>query len=218
MNIGVLGTGMVGTAISTKLVELGHEVMMGSRTPGNDAAEAWAAHHRPAARTGTFAEAADFGVIVFNCTAGAGSVAAVTAAASSLAGKLLIDVSNPLDFSSGGPSLFVGIDDSLGERVQRAAPRARVVKSLNTMNASVMVDPASVPGDHVVFVCGDDPGAKADAAALLGQFGWPAARIVDAGDLTGARATEAYLLLWLRMMGAVGGAAFNIAIEQASAA
>jgi len=118
-------------------------------------------------------------------------------------------------FPEGQPTLSVGITDSLGERIQRALPGTSVVKALNTMNCDVMVDPGLVPGDHVVFVCGDDAGAKARTVALLGELGWPPERVVDAGDITGARATEAYILIWLRMMGWAGGARFNIAVQRA---
>lgn len=215
MRIGVLGTGMVGRTIATKLVELGHEVRMGSRAAGNEAATAWSAGLGDAASEGTFADAAQFGELAFNCTAGVGAQAAVGSASHALEGKLLIDVSNPLEFPGGSPSLFVAITDSLGERIQRALPATSVVKALNTMNADVMVDPAIVPGDHVAFVCGDDAGAKARTVALLGELGWPAQRVVDCGDITGARATEAYLLIWLRMMGWAGASHFNIAVQRA---
>ena len=214
MRIGVLGTGMVGRTIATKLVQVGHEVRMGSRTAGNEAATAWSAEAGDAASEGAFADAAQFGELVFNCTAGAGALDAVGSASAGLEGKLLIDVSNPLAFPDGQPTLFVGITDSLGEQIQRALPATAVVKALNTVNAEVMVEPALVPGDHVVFVCGDDAEAKERVLALLGQLGWPRERVVDVGDITGARATEGYLLIWLRMMGWVGGARFNIAVQR----
>jgi 8-hydroxy-5-deazaflavin:NADPH oxidoreductase len=201
MRIGVLGTGMVGRAISGKLAELGHDVRMGSRTAGDGKV--------------VFADAAAHGEILFNCTTGSASLEALTAAgAENLAGKVLIDVSNALDFSGGGPALFVDTTESLGERIQAAFPDARVVKAFNTMNCTVMVDPASVPGDHVVFVCGNDDFAKAEARALIGEIGWPDERIVDLGDLTGARGTEMYVMLWVRLMGALGGPQFNIAIQR----
>ena len=201
MRIGVLGTGMVGRAISGKLAELGHDVRVGSRTEGDGAV--------------VFAEAAAHGEVVFNCTAGSASLEAIAAAGEgNVAGKLLVDVANPLDFSGGGPALFTTSTDSLGERIQAAFPAARVVKALNTINCNLMVDPAAVPGDHVVFVCGNDDAAKRQAAALLGEFGWPAERVIDLGDITAARATEMYLMLWLRLMGVVGGPSFNIALAR----
>ena len=198
----MLGTGMVGRAISERLAGLGHEVRVGSRLARDDAV--------------VFADAARFGEVVFNCTAGTASLDALTAAgAENLVGKLLIDVSNPLEHTDAGTRLTVCNTESLGERIQRAFPDARVVKALNTMNCRVMVDPAGVPGDHVVFVCGDDEAAKAEATRLLGEFGWTPERVLDLGDLSAARGTEAYLLLWVRMMRPVGTWAFNIAIARA---
>ncbi len=202
MRIAVLGTGMVGQAVAGKLRELGYDVQVGSRTAGEGKV--------------TFADAAAHGEVVFNCTSGDASLDALTAAGEEhLTGKVLVDVANPLDFSGGGPALFTDSTDSLGERIQRAFPSARVVKSLNTVNASVMVDPAGVAGDHVVFVAGDDAGAKDQVRALLGEFGWPSERVIDIGDITGARGAEQYLLLWLRLMNATGTATFNIALARA---
>ena len=214
MRIGVLGTGMVGRAIASKLVSLGHEVMMGSRSADNEQAAEWVASAGANASQGTFADAATFGELVFNCTAGAASVEALrSAGAQNLAGKTLVDVSNPLDFSQGvPPSLFVCSTDSLAEQIQRAFPEARVVKSLNTVNCEVMVEPSKVPGEHEVFVCGDDADAKQQVVELLQSFGWPAERIIDLGDLAGARGTEAYLLLWLRLWGALQTGYLNIRI------
>ncbi len=215
MRIGVLGTGSVGQAIATRLCELQHEVCMGSREAGNEKAAAWAAHHGPASSTGTFAEAAEFGSIVFLCTAGSGAVPAATAAGGALAGKVLIDLTNPLDHSGATTTLIVANTDSLGESVQRAVPAAKVVKTLNTVNHGVMVDPAGVPGDHVMFISGNDDDAKETAKLLLEQFGWPQERVLDLGDLTAARAQEAYLLLWLKLMKPLGGTNFNVSIAQA---
>ena len=214
MKIGVLGTGIVGSTIASKLCALGHEVMMGSRAAGNETAHAWAAGAGPNASEGSFADAASFGEIVFNCTAGSHSLDALAAAgAGSLAGKVLVDVANPLDFSQGmPPTLSVCNTDSLGEQIQRALPETKVVKALNTLNCLVMVDPARVPGEHDVFVSGDDEGAKAQVRELLESFGWPAERIVDLGDITAARGLEMYLPLWLRLMGTLGTADFNIRV------
>ena len=201
MRIGVLGTGMVGRAISGKLAELGHDVKVGSRTEGDGAV--------------VFADAAAHGELVFNCTSGGAALDALAAAgAGNLAGKTLIDVSNPLDFSGGGPALFTDTTDSLGERIQAAFPDARVVKAFNTINCNVMVDPSLVRGDHVIFVAGNDDAAKEQTRALAGEFGWPPERVVDLGDITAARGTEHYLILWLRLMSAVGGQQFNIAVNR----
>ncbi len=212
MKIGVFGTGMVGEAIASKLVGLGHEVKMGSRQAGNEKAQTWA--ERVGASEGSFADAAAFGELFFNCTAGIHSVAALeSAGAEKLAGKVLVDVANALDFSGGmPPTLDVCNTDSLGEQIQRAFRETRVVKALNTMNAAVMIDPASVPGAHDVFVCGDDAEAKREVGELLQSFGWPVDRIRDLGGIVAARGTEMYVTLWLALYGTFGNGAFNIAV------
>lgn len=198
MKIGVLGTGVVGKTIAGKLRELGHDVLIGSRSAGDD--------------TVPFGEAAAHGELVFNCTNGAASLEALQAAgAENLAGKVLVDVSNPLTGNPEAP-LFVSNDDSLGEQIQRAFPEAKVVKSLHTVNAAVMVDPARVPGGHSIFVCGNDAAAKAKVSELLQSFGWPADHILDLGEISAARGTEMYLALWLRLWGAVGSADFNVRV------
>jgi len=198
VRIGVLGTGVVGRTIAGKLRELGHDVLVGSRSAGDDAVP--------------FADAAAHGELVFNCTNGNASLEALgQAGEENLAGKVLVDVANVIDSSRGSPFVIgVSLDDSLGEQIQRAFPEARVVKALNTVNADVMVDPASVPGEHDLFVCGNDEDAKTQVVWLLQGFGWPAERIVDLGDITAARGQELYLALWLRLMSTAGGAAFNI--------
>lgn len=212
MRIGVLGTGMVGKTIAGKLIALEHEVMMGSRSADNEQAREWVAGAGPSASQGSFAEAAAFGELLFNCTAGVGSLDALSSVQpEDLAGKILIDVANPLDFSQGmPPSLSVSNTDSLGEQIQRALPDTRVVKALNTINCAVMVDPARVPGEHDIFLAGDDDAAKRAVRELLQSFGWAADRVIDLGDITSARATEMYLPLWLRLMGTLqtGGACF----------
>lgn len=211
MKIGILGTGMVGNTIASKLVALGHEVMMGSRTANNEKAQAWVAQAGARAHAGTFADAAAFGEMIWVCTAGAGTLEAVHAAGpANLDGKIVVDVTNPLDFSRGmPPRLSVVNDDSLGEQVQRAAPGARVVKGLNTINCNVMVDATRIAGDHDTFVAGNDAEAKARVTEILRRdFGWR--HVVDLGDITGARATEMYLPLWLRLYGALGSADFNV--------
>jgi predicted dinucleotide-binding enzyme len=214
MRIGVLGTGMVGKTIATKLADLGHEVKMGSRTAANESAAEWVASAGAGASQGTFADAAAHGELVFNCTAGEASLAALAAAgAENLAGKVLVDVSNPLDHSRGMPlGLFTSSFDSLGEQIQRAFPDARVVKTLNTVNCEVMVDPAIVPGEHDVFLCGDDEEAKARVVELLRSFGWPLESVVDLGDLSSARGMESYLLFWIRLRGALGTGHFNVKV------
>jgi predicted dinucleotide-binding enzyme len=214
MRIAVLGTGGVGRTIGTKLVELGHEVTMGSRSADNEAATEWAASAGAGASHGTFADAAAIGEIVFNCTSGTVSLEALGAAGSgNLAGKVLVDVANPLDFSKGmPPTLSVCNDDSLGEQIQAAHPDARVVKALNTVNASIMTGPGSLSEPSSIFVAGNDEGAKAEVGALIQSFGWPADSILDLGDITAARGMEMYLPLWLRMMGALDTPTFNVRV------
>jgi predicted dinucleotide-binding enzyme len=216
MRVAVLGTGSAGRAIATRLVQLGHEVTMGSRSADGEALNEWLAEAGDGAKGGTFATAAETAELVFNCTAGTASLEVLQAAgAENLAGKTLVDVANPLDFSAGfPPTLSVCNDDSLAEQIQAAFPETRVVKSLNTVNSSVMVDPGRVRGEHSVFVCGDDEAAKAQVRALLEAIGWAPESIVDLGDLTGARATEMYLALWVRLYGTLDTADFNIAIAR----
>jgi predicted dinucleotide-binding enzyme len=202
MKIGVLGTGIAGRTIAAKLLELGHDVRVGSRAAKDDAV--------------TFADAASFGEIVFNCTAGDKSLEALRMAeADNLADKILVDVANPLDFSQGMPPILAVCNaDSLGEQIQRLFPRSKVVKALNTVNCNVMVDPSVVPGEHDVFICGNDEGAKREVRELVRAFGWPDEHIIDLGDIAGARGTEMYLPLWLRLMDVVGGATFNIKVAR----
>src|SRR2546423_8893548 len=213
MRFGVLGTGMVGTAIAGKLGAIGHEAKMGSREAGNEKARAWVAEGGEGASEGAFADAAGFGEVVVNATAGAHSLEALEAAgAENLAGKVLIDIANAMDTSTRPPTLTVCNTDSLGEQIQRSFPEARVVKALNTMNASVMVAPDSLGETTNVFLCGDDRGAKAEVTELLETFGWLSGDIVDLGDISAARGMEMYLMFWVRMMGATGTAKFNIRI------
>lgn len=215
MKIGVLGTGMVGAGLGTKLVQLGHQVKMGSRTAAHEKAVAWAKEAGANASYGTFADAAAFGELVLNCTLGSASLEALQAAgAKNLAGKVVIDTSNPLDFSKGfPPSLFAGNTDSLGEQLQRAFPEAKLVKTLNTISVSVMIDPAKLGAETDVFVSGNDNAAKAQAAELLKSFGWKS--IVDLGDLSTARGTESYLALWVRLYGAFKTPDLNLKIVRA---
>lgn len=215
MRIGVLGTGSVGRRIATKLVELEHEVTMGSRSANGEALREWVEEAGQGATGGTFADAAAAGELLFNCTAGEASLEALEAAGvENLAGKVLVDVSNPLDFSGGmPPTLTVCNDDSLGEQIQAAFPETRVVKSLNTINNQVMTDPGRLPGTHNVFICGEDEEAKETVTELLVEFGWPRESIVDLGGIAAARGTEMYLPLWLRLMGALGTADFNIQLR-----
>ena len=214
MRVGMLGTGVVGQTLGRKLVEVEHEVRMGSRDAANEKASEWVASTGGGASNGTFADAATFGELVFNCTAGAASLEALEQAGEeALRGKVLVDVANPLDFSRGmPPSLTVVNTDSLGEQIQRRFPGSRVVKALNTMNADVMVYPGLIAGDHDAFVCGDDADAKVEVVALLESFGWPRERIVDLGGIDGARAVEMYLPLWLRLFRTFGTRQVNVRV------
>ena len=214
MQIGVLGTGNAGQALGTRLAKLGHHVRMGSRTNDNANASKWARKAGKRASHGTFADAAEFGELVFSCTAGSASLSALQSVpAASFDGKVLIDVSNPLDFSHGlPPTLSVCNTDSLGEQIQRALPRARVVKTLNTMNNTVMVDPNALSGPHDVFLSGDDADAKATVRGILNDFGWPDDQIHDLGGIASARAQEMLLPLWLQLLGEIGHPKFNLRI------
>lgn len=212
MKIGVLGTGSVGQAIGTRLVELGHDVTMGARDAANDTAATWAAAN--GAGSGDFARAAAGAELVVNATAGSHSPAALGQAAPA-DGTIVLDVSNALDHGAGFPPvLTVPYDDSVAERLQRAHPRTRVVKALNTMNGEVMVHPELVPGPHEVFVAGDDDAAKAAVTALLRQFGWPEGAVLDVGGLTAARGLEAGVLFWVTLRMAVGHNRFNLHVAR----
>jgi 8-hydroxy-5-deazaflavin:NADPH oxidoreductase len=227
MRIAVLGTGIVGRTLADRLAGLGHDVVMGTRdvgatlartepgAPGGQSFAAWHAQH-PGIRLLIFAAAAGHAEMVLNATSGAGALPALEAAGeANLAGKVLLDVANPLDFSGGMPPVLDPVNtDSLGEQIQRAFPEAKVVKALNTMNCKVMTDPAMIPGEHNVFVCGNDAGAKATVSELLASFGWPREAVIDLGDISAARGTEMVLPLWLRLMLSFGDADFNFAIRR----
>ena len=212
MKIGVLGTGMVGAAIATRSIEAGHEVRMGGRHAANEKARKWAKGAGPKASAGTFADAAAFGEIVFSATLGKAALDALKAAGSgALEGKVVVDVSNPLDFTMGTPPvLFTGPGDSLGERIQHAFPGARVVKALNTVNAGVMGHPEKLGGESDLFVAGNDADAKRRVTDLLREFGWET--VHDLGDIRASRGMEAYLLFWITVYGALKTPDFNIRI------
>jgi 8-hydroxy-5-deazaflavin:NADPH oxidoreductase len=224
MRLGILGTGAVGKTLAAGLNGMGHEVMVGTRDPGetmsradpdqfgNPPFSAWRREH-PEVELGTFDEAAAHGEMVVNATSGVVSLEALEVAGEeNLNGKVLVDVSNPLDFSQGmPPTLSVSNTDSLGEQIQRKFVDARVVKTLHTMNAYLMVDPAQLAeADHTVFVCGDDAEAKAQVTELLRGFGWT--DILDLGDISAARGTEMLMPIWLRLFGALQKPVFNYKI------
>ena len=213
MKIGILGTGSVGQTLAGKLVALGHDVRMGAREAGNEKAKKWAESAGPRASSGTFSDAASFAEVVVHAARGEAALETLrSAGAGNLRGKVLWDLANPLDFSKGmPPTLFTGAaQDSLAERIQKELPDVKVVKALNMVNASVMVDPARTGGESDVFIAGNDAEAKEKVVGLLREFGWKG--IVDLGDVTAARGMENYLLLWLRLWDVHGTPDFNIRI------
>lgn len=225
MKIAIIGTGAVGTTIASKLVELKYDVMMGTRNVsdklastaqdnyGNPPFKEWLKTNSKV-KLGSFADAAAYGDLVINATNGSNSVTAlILAGARNLAGKVLIDIANPLDFSHGmPPSLMPGLNNtnSLGEEIQKTFPDAMVVKTLNTMWCGLMINPNLVgKGDHINFISGNNAEAKIKVKKLLNEFGWLDENILDIGDLTGARATESLLPIWLKVMGVTKNGAFN---------
>ena len=223
MKVGILGTGSVGRALAEGFASAGHDVTIGTRdvdalmartepdAMGSPPFASWRREHQGVA-VAPFAEAGASAELLVNGTAGSGSIDALAAAgAGDVVRRIVLDASNPLDFSGGGPSLFVSVTDSLGERIQRAFPSARVVKVWNTMTARLMTNPGLIAdGDHSIPICGDDEDARRETAELLRSFGWR--DVVDLGDLTGARAMEAYLLMWLRLYGATGTALVSVKV------
>ena len=226
--IAIMGTGSVGQAYASKFITLGYEVMMGTRNVpkkladtakdgyGNPPFSEWYSANKNV-KLGTFQEAATFGEIILNATIGAKSIEALRMAdVKNLEGKILIDVSNPLDYSKGmPPSLLPELSNtnSLGEEIQKTFPDVRVVKTQNTMWNGLMVNPAMLNGgDHTTFICGNSTEAKETVKEILKSFGWPEKNILDLGDISSARGTEMYLPLWLRIWGATGSGAFNIKI------
>ena len=212
VDLAVLGTGSVGRTLARGLTRVGHTIVVGTRDPAQTRRrEEWLAIDD--ITLDTFAQAAAGAEVIVNATNGVASLSVLgDAGVDNLAGKVVLDVANPLDSSQGfPPTLTVKDTDSLAEQIQRAFPEARVVKSLNTVNATVMVAPDSVgEGDTSVFVAGDDDDARAVVIGLLRDLGWR--DIIDLGDLTGARGMEMWLPLWLRLMTTVGGAGFNLKI------
>ncbi len=224
MKIGIIGSAMVGQVVGKGLIEGGHDVVIGTRTPENldekrgmgETLGQWLEATGGRGRVASFADAAAHGEVVINAAAGAGSIEALRLAGEKhLNGKILIDLANPLDFSRGmPPSLTVCNTDSLGEQIQRAFPEAKVVKTLNTMTAYLMVDPGRLArGDHHAFVSGNEAGAKAQVIGYLkAWFGWK--HVIDLGDITTARGTEMILPLWVRLFGTLQTPMFNFRIVQ----
>ena len=227
MQIAVLGTGMVGRAHAARLTELGHTVTIGTRDPeqlrlrtdqdamGNPPFSEWHADHT-AVNVASLSAAAGTGELIINALNGAVSVPALTDLTEAIGDKVVLDLANPLDFSQGSPpTLFVSNTDSLGEQIQAALPKAKVVKTCNTTTASVQVNPASVAeADHHIFVSGNDAAAKRAVTALLQEYGWK--HIIDLGDITTARGQEMLLPLWLRLFGTLNTPNFNFKVVQAN--
>ena len=197
MNIGILGTGDVGRALGNGFITLGHKVMMGARAAGNEKALAFVAEAGPNASQGTFTDAARFGEILVLATLGSANEAALTqAGVDNLAGKLVLDTTNPLDFSQGmPPKLFVGHTDSGGERVQRLLPDSKVVKVWNTVGYAHMFRPDFSGGPPDMFIAGNDGAAKKQVATLLRDFGW---NTVDSGGIESSRYLEGMCLIWVQ--------------------
>jgi 8-hydroxy-5-deazaflavin:NADPH oxidoreductase len=218
MKTGVLGTGMVGEMIGTALIQKGHEVMMGSRTTNNEKAAAWAAKNGNKACHGMFEDAAKFGDIIFICVNG--SIAADVlqqAGADHFINKVVIDLTNPLDFSNGfPPSLLPNYCNtySLGEEVQKILPAAKVVKALNTVTASLMINANLVNnGYHNLFICGNDIDAKNTVKHFLADnFNWKPELMIDLGDIKSSRLTEGMIPFWVGVMEAEQSAIFNFMI------
>jgi predicted dinucleotide-binding enzyme len=212
MHIAVLGTGMVGRTIAPRLAELGHVVRLGTRDPATTRArEGWS--EPPGVELLTFAEATAGADLVVHAGNGA-SALDLLAQAGDLTGVVLLDISNPLDFSAGfPPTLSVKDTDSLGEQVQRAFPDARVVKSLNTLTAELMAHPDRLPEPTSVFVSGDDADAKHLVTGLLTELGHR--DVIDLGGIETSRGVEMWLPLWLRLIGSLGTAEFNLKVVRA---
>lgn len=199
MKIGILGTGMVGTNLGNKFVEQGHEVMLGSRVSGSDKGKEWAATAGPKASFGSFSETAHFGELLVLSVKGDAALEAIKMAGyTKFDQKVLIDLTNPLDFSHGmPPSLFISNTNSLGEEIQKTLPDAFVVKTLNIVTAELMTNPGKLTEQGTMFMAGNDEKAKKSVHDILASFGWQ--DIIDLGDITGARAMESVLHLWLRL-------------------
>ena len=219
MNISILGSGVVGRTISTKMTAIGHNVFLASRniqeTKAREKFAEWFAKNNAVQLLEYKDIPADTDIFI-NCTQGEGTVAALQAIGKDkLKKKIILDIANPLDFSKGmPPGLFISNTDSLGEQIQREFPKSKVVKGLNTMNCHIMMNPSIVPGDHNVFLSSDDSKAKREVTALLVSVGWKESNIIDLGDITTARGTEMILPIWLRLWGALGTAEFNFHIAK----
>lgn len=211
MQISVWGAGAVGYALAEALADAGHSVTLAARSVDSPSLDRWRELGGVAAAYG---EAAQADVIV-NATPGLASAGLFESLSDEIDTQVLWDVANPLDFTR-GPAVIQEGGVSLGERLQITLAHTPVVKALNTVNTSVMTDPASLAGPHEIPLCGDDEAAKSIVRGLLGDLGWRPEQILDLGDITASRATEQYLLLWIRLMGFVGSPQFNIHLVRSS--
>lgn len=215
MKIGVLGTGQVGNLIGSRLIENGHEVMMGGREANNEKGLAFIKNNPENASYGTFAEASSFGEIIFNATNGRFALDALKLSDTDFEDKIIIDVANPLDFSTKPPTLIPEFanTNSIGESIQNLFPKAKVVKTLNTLAMTLAVNPKQLnDGDHSVFVAGNDENAKVKTKTLLTEFGWNVDNLIDIGDITASRAMESYLILMIRLSMSLNVPMFNIKV------
>ena len=216
MKIGILGTGEVGNLLSSRLIENGHQVMMGGREANNQKGLDFVNKHSSGnASYGTFAEAAAFGEIIFNATNGRFVLAALKLANTDFDGKIIIDVANPFNFSTNPPTLIPEFanTNSIGESIQNNFPKAKLVKTLNTLGMALAVNPKELNnGDHSLFIAGNDENAKTRTKTLLTEFGWKIESIIDIGDITGARAMEGFLILSVRLLMSLGMPKFNIKV------
>jgi 8-hydroxy-5-deazaflavin:NADPH oxidoreductase len=228
MKIGIIGTGTVGQTLASKLHEIGHQVVIGTRNVEEKLASDTSDHYgnppfkewhkgNPDIPLVTFSEAAAYGDVLINATRGSASVNALQQCGrDNLKDKVLIDIGNPLDTSRGmPPSLLPDLSNthSLGEEIQMKFPDTNVVKTLNTMWAGLMVDPMMLNnGDHTNFICGNNNKAKEKVKELLKDLGWKEENILDLGDISSSRGTESWLPTWLRVLNAKQTAAFNLRI------
>lgn len=193
MKVGVLGSGDVGRVLAGGFASLGHDVKVGSREPSKLAD--WVATQGERASAGTFAQAAKFGDLIILATLGTGTENVIRLAGpENFAGKVVIDATNPLEFSSGAPKLFVGHTDSLGEMVQRWIPNARVVKAFNTVGNALMIHPKLPGGPPTMFIAGNDDEAKKIVSQVCQAFGWES---LDCGGIEASRWLEPMCLLWV---------------------
>lgn len=209
MKIGILGTGTVGQTIANALIQQGHHVMLGARSAENEKLQEWKHHVGPLGSIGSFEDVAGNSALIFNCTKGSASLDALKMAGlEHFDNKIVVDVANPLDFSAGfPPTLSINNTSSLAEEIQNLLPNAKVVKTLNTTNCSIMVNPKSLTGVHDMFICGNDATAKDHIIDILKSFGWES--IIDLGDISNARGMEMLLPLWIRLYSNFKHANFN---------